>query len=91
VALVFRAADEESAIAMANDTPFGLGGSVWTRDEARGIELARRIEAGAVVVNGLVRSDPLMPFGGIRRSGFGRELSSFGIREFVNIKSIIRD
>ncbi|WP_272701668.1 NAD-dependent succinate-semialdehyde dehydrogenase [Desulfovibrio sp. Fe33] len=91
VALVFRAVDEESAIAMANDTPFGLGGSVWTRDEARGMALARRIEAGAVVVNGLVRSDPLMPFGGIRRSGFGRELSHFGIREFVNIKSVIRD
>jgi len=91
VALIFRAEDEDRAVAMANDTPFGLGGSVLTADGARGLELARRIEAGEVVVNGLVRSDPLMPFGGIRRSGFGRELSSFGIREFVNIKSIIRD
>ncbi|MGE4420742.1 MAG: NAD-dependent succinate-semialdehyde dehydrogenase [Pseudodesulfovibrio sp.] len=91
VALVFRAGDEDRAVAMANDTPFGLGGSVWTEDGARGLALARRIEAGEVVVNGQVRSDPLMPFGGIRRSGFGRELSSFGIREFVNIKSVIRD
>jgi succinate-semialdehyde dehydrogenase/glutarate-semialdehyde dehydrogenase len=91
VALVFRAGDEDKAVAMANDTPFGLGGSVWTADGTRGLELARRIEAGEVVVNGLVRSDPLMPFGGIKRSGFGRELSSFGIREFVNVKSVIRD
>ncbi len=91
VALVFRAGDEDRAVAMANDTPFGLGGSVWTGDGEHGLALARRIEAGEVVVNGLVRSDPLMPFGGIRRSGFGRELSSFGIREFVNIKSVIRD
>lgn len=91
VALVFRAKDEDRAVAMANDTPFGLGGSVWTGDGAHGLELARRIEAGEVVVNGLVRSDPLLPFGGIKRSGFGRELSAFGIREFVNIKSVIRD
>jgi succinate-semialdehyde dehydrogenase/glutarate-semialdehyde dehydrogenase len=91
VALVFRAGDEEQAAAMANDTPFGLGGSVWTGDAERGLDFARRIEAGAVVVNGQVRSDPLLPFGGIKRSGFGRELSAFGIREFVNIKSVIRD
>lgn len=88
-ALVFRAADDEEAIRMANDTPFGLGGSVWTGDRERGLALARRIEAGVAVVNGLVRSDPNMPFGGIKNSGFGRELSSFGIREFVNIKSVI--
>lgn len=91
VALVFRATDEEQAMTMANDTSFGLGGSVWTGDAEHGLELARRIEAGAVVVNGQVRSDPLLPFGGIKHSGFGRELSDFGIREFVNIKSVIRD
>jgi len=88
VALVFKAEDEGQAIAMANDTPFGLGGSIWTRDEEKGFELASQIESGVVFVNGLVRSSPSLPFGGIKNSGYGRELGSFGIREFVNIKSI---
>lgn len=91
VALVFRAGDDDEAVRMANDTPFGLGGSVWTGDKERGLALTRRMEAGTTVVNGLVRSDPNLPFGGIKNSGFGRELSSFGIHEFVNIKSVIVD
>jgi succinate-semialdehyde dehydrogenase/glutarate-semialdehyde dehydrogenase len=62
--------------------------SIWTRDRARAERVAREIEAGAVFVNGLVKSDPRLPFGGIKRSGYGRELSEFGIREFVNIKSV---
>ena len=80
--------DEEEAIAVANDSEFGLGGSVWTENLARGEAIARKIETGAVFVNGLVKSDPRLPFGGIKKSGYGRELSEFGIREFVNIKTI---
>jgi succinate-semialdehyde dehydrogenase / glutarate-semialdehyde dehydrogenase len=66
----------------------GLGASLWTRDRARAERLAPQIEAGAIFVNGLVKSDPRLPFGGIKRSGYGRELSEYGIREFVNIKSV---
>jgi succinate-semialdehyde dehydrogenase/glutarate-semialdehyde dehydrogenase len=80
--------DEEEAIAIANDSEFGLGGSVWTENLARGEAVARRIETGAMFVNGLVQSDPRLPFGGIKKSGYGRELSEFGIREFVNVKTI---
>jgi succinate-semialdehyde dehydrogenase/glutarate-semialdehyde dehydrogenase len=80
--------DENEAIAVANDSKFGLGGSVWTENRERGEAVARRIETGAVFVNGLVKSDPRLPFGGIKKSGYGRELSEFGIREFVNIKTI---
>jgi succinate-semialdehyde dehydrogenase / glutarate-semialdehyde dehydrogenase len=79
---------EEEAIAVANDSDFGLGGSVWTRDTARGERIARQVETGAMFINGLVKSDPRLPFGGIKQSGYGRELSEFGIREFVNVKSI---
>ncbi|MFQ5487221.1 MAG: NAD-dependent succinate-semialdehyde dehydrogenase [Gammaproteobacteria bacterium] len=88
VAAVIRVADEEEALAVANGSRFGLGGSVWTRDVERGEALARRIESGAVFVNGLVKSDPRLPFGGIKASGYGRELSHHGLREFLNIKSI---
>jgi len=80
--------NEEEAIAVANDSEFGLGGSVWTRDPARGERIARRVETGAMFMNGLVKSDPRLPFGGIKKSGYGRELGVFGIREFVNIKTI---
>lgn len=88
VASVIRVKDAEEAVAVANDTPFGLGGSVWTGDVARGEALAGRIEAGAVFVNGLVKSDPRLPFGGMKISGYGRELSHYGIKEFVNIQTV---
>jgi len=88
VAAVIRAKDEGDAIRLANDSEFGLGAALWTQDRARAERLAARIEAGAVFVNGLVKSDPRLPFGGIKRSGYGRELSEYGIREFVNIKSV---
>ena len=88
MAALIVAQDEADAIRIANDSTFGLGGSVWSGDRARGEAVARRIETGAVFVNSLCRSDPRMPFGGVKRSGYGRELSYFGIREFVNVKSI---
>jgi succinate-semialdehyde dehydrogenase / glutarate-semialdehyde dehydrogenase len=88
VAAVIRAKDETDAIRLANDSEFGLGAALWTQDRARAERLAARIEAGAVFVNGLVKSDPRLPFGGIKRSGYGRELSEYGIREFANIKSV---
>ncbi|MFT7433076.1 MAG: succinate-semialdehyde dehydrogenase/glutarate-semialdehyde dehydrogenase [Alphaproteobacteria bacterium] len=89
VASVIKAKSEEEAIAVANSTPFGLGGSVFTRDIEHGTDIARnRIDSGACVVNDLVKSDPRLPFGGVKESGYGRELSHFGIREFVNIKAV---
>ncbi len=88
VAIVIRARDEEDALRIANDSPYGLGGSVWTQDSARGERLARRVESGCTFVNGMVKSDPRLPFGGIKNSGYGRELSQHGIREFVNAKTI---
>src|SRR5438445_795248 len=88
VAAVVRARDEEDAIRLANDSTFGLGASLWTASRGRPEGLAAAIEAGSVFVNGLVKSDPRLPFGGIKRSGYGRELSEFGIREFVNVKSV---
>jgi len=88
VAAVVRARDEREALELANDSEYGLGASIWTRDLERGQRLAREVESGAVFVNGLVASDPRLPFGGVKRSGYARELSSFGIREFTNIQSI---
>jgi len=89
VAAVVAARDEEEAIRAANDTSFGLGAAVFTRDTERGdLIAARRIEAGSCFVNAFVKSDPRLPFGGIKESGYGRELSHFGIREFVNVKTI---
>jgi len=89
VAAVVPVADEEEAIRVANDTHFGLGAAVFTRDVARGEEIAaKRLQAGSCFVNAFVKSDPRLPFGGIKGSGYGRELGSFGIREFVNIKTV---
>jgi succinate-semialdehyde dehydrogenase/glutarate-semialdehyde dehydrogenase len=87
-ASVLRAADEDEAVALANDTDFGLGGSVWTGDRQRGERVARRLECGCAFVNELVKSDPRVPFGGVKNSGYGRELSHHGIHEFVNAKTI---
>jgi len=88
VAAVIRAKDEADAVRLANDSAFGLGASLWTQDRARAERMAAQIEAGSVFVNGVVKSDPRLPFGGIKRSGYGRELSEYGIREFVNVKSV---
>ncbi|MFK5912956.1 MAG: NAD-dependent succinate-semialdehyde dehydrogenase [Woeseiaceae bacterium] len=88
VAIVIRARDEADALRIANDSPYGLGGSVWTQNESRGENLARQVEAGCTFVNGMVKSDARLPFGGIKNSGYGRELSQHGIREFTNAKTI---
>jgi succinate-semialdehyde dehydrogenase/glutarate-semialdehyde dehydrogenase len=88
VAIFIRAKDEEDALRIANDSRFGLGGSVWTADSERGEHFALRMESGSTFVNGMVKSDPRLPFGGIKASGYGRELATHGIREFVNAKTV---
>jgi len=88
VAAIISAKNEEDAVRIANDTPFGLGAAVFTKDAQRGERVAKRLEAGAAFVNTLVASDPRLPFGGIKESGYGRELGGYGIREFVNIKTV---
>ena len=88
VALFFRVPDEDAAVKLANDSPFGLGGSVFTSDIERGRDVARRIDTGMVFINSSAVSSPELPFGGVKNSGYGRELSSSGIQEFVNKKLI---
>ncbi|MNT92166.1 Succinate semialdehyde dehydrogenase [NAD(P)+] Sad [compost metagenome] len=80
--------DEAEAVRVANDTSFGLGGSVWSKDGARGERVAAQLQCGAAFVNSVVKSDARLPFGGTKRSGFGRELAEHGIHEFMNIKTI---
>ncbi len=87
-AALIRANDAEHAIALANQSRFGLGANLWTGDVEQGERYARLIESGSVFINGMVASDPRLPFGGVKRSGYGRELSDFGIREFTNIKTV---
>lgn len=89
LATIIRAKDENEAIAIANNHRYGLASSIWTADRDKACQLARKIEAGNVFVNSLVRSDSRIPFGGIKKSGYGRELSTVGIKEFMNMKSLI--
>ncbi len=88
MAAIIEAKDEAEAIALANNSEYGLAGSVWTSDIEKGIAIARKITTGAVFINSLVKSDPRLPFGGIKKSGYGRELGRHGILEFVNAKTI---
>lgn len=88
IAAIIKAEDEADAIRIANDTEFGLGANLWTQDTERAKQLAHSIEAGSVFINGMVHSDPRLPFGGIKNSGYGRELAQYGIKEFVNIKTV---
>ncbi len=88
VAIVIRVKDEHDAVRIANESRFGLGGSVWTQDTIRGEQIARQLQCGSAFVNGFVKSDPRIPFGGVKASGYGRELSHHGIHEFVNAKTV---
>ena len=89
MAALIRVKDEDEAIQVANDTPFGLGAAVFTQDSERGKRIAAKgLDAGCCFVNALVKSDPRLPFGGIKQSGYGRELSAYGIKEFVNVKTV---
>ena len=88
VAPIIVAADEDESIKLANDSEYGLGASIWTQDLDKAERLSSSIESGIVSVNNVVASDPRVPFGGVKKSGFGRELSRYGMLEFVNIKSV---
>jgi succinate-semialdehyde dehydrogenase/glutarate-semialdehyde dehydrogenase len=89
IAPIITVQDDDEAIRVANDTAFGLGASVWSRNPERAERIAVKIDAGFVAINDMVKSDPRLPFGGIKKSGIGRELSHYGLKEFVNIKTIV--
>ncbi len=89
IAPIITGRSEEEMIRIANETEFGLGAAIWTRDISKAQRLAREIASGFVAINCIVKSDPRLPFGGVKKSGFGRELSHFGLKEFVNIKTIV--
>ena len=89
VAAIIEVESEAEAVEVANDSPFGLGAAIFTADAQKGRQIAaEQVEAGCCFVNDLVRSDPRLPFGGVKESGYGRELSSYGIKEFVNTKTV---
>jgi succinate-semialdehyde dehydrogenase/glutarate-semialdehyde dehydrogenase len=88
VLAIMKVENAEEAIKIANSCSYGLGGCIWTKDIEKGTNYARQIESGAIFVNGMTKSDPRLPFGGIKKSGYGRELSHYGIKEFVNIKTV---
>jgi len=88
VSAIIPVKDASEAIEVANDSIFGLGGSIWSKDIKKAESIARQIETGSVFINSFTKSDPRLPFGGIKKSGYGRELSHYGIKEFVNIKTI---
>jgi succinate-semialdehyde dehydrogenase/glutarate-semialdehyde dehydrogenase len=81
--------NEDEAVRAANNTEYGLGAAIWSRNTERAERMAKRIESGFVAINDMVRSDPRLPFGGVKKSGVGRELSHFGLKEFVNIKTVV--
>jgi succinate-semialdehyde dehydrogenase/glutarate-semialdehyde dehydrogenase len=87
-AALMRARDADHAVALANESRYGLGGNLWTRDIARAETLAAELQSGNCFINGMTASDPRLPFGGVKKSGIGRELSEFGIREFVNVQTV---
>jgi succinate-semialdehyde dehydrogenase/glutarate-semialdehyde dehydrogenase len=89
IAPIVSVKDESEAVRIANDTEYGLGASIWSRNHERAERLASRIEAGTIAINDFVKSDPRLPFGGVKKSGVGRELSDYGLKELVNIKSVV--